>query len=43
MPDILHRVGIASTATKVYKALSTWTDCPTGGSVAPQATLARVA
>jgi uncharacterized protein YndB with AHSA1/START domain len=23
MPDILHRVGIASTATKVYKALST--------------------
>jgi uncharacterized protein YndB with AHSA1/START domain len=23
MPDILHRVGIASTASKVYKALTT--------------------
>jgi len=45
MPDILHRVGIASTANKVYKALSTldglshWWIAGTKGSTRPGGTI----
>ena len=45
MPDILHRVGIASTASKVYKALATldglshWWIAGTKGSTRPGGTI----